>query len=1017
MKFAFRRSHLFFGLSLAAAIALPRSTAAQTYMYNGPFTGTGGTANPWSTDSWIGGTPTSGAATALIFRNFDTNQYSANNDLGNPFLLNSVLLQSFSTVSTTVSSAAGNSLQLTGANPTVTQSGPGTVAFATGGNGLVLNPTSGTTTIGGSGAGLVTLGNAGITGTGGLVLNNTGLGGVNLFGANTFTGGVTLNSGILNIGAAGALGAGNTLTVNGGAVRSSGVTITNPIVANSNLVLNTGTLTVNGGLSGAGGVQVVNGAVFNSQNLTLGGALTYTGATSVGGSFPRPSGSANNLATLTLAASATLNNTLPITVGDNATLALAGNAANTRVPNQNALVLNGGRIAFTGTTTAETFGNVTASGLDVVTLATGAANSTLAFGAFNRTDNATLNVRGPLTGSSGSTSKLTFSGGLAGISDPLAPGGATTGQYLPVVPFAAGTSSATAVNVNALINYDATAGTRFLGPATTNFQQVADGGTFDANTLYKNVNLAGSTITLTDTERVNSLAATVNANVSGSGTLTVYSGAVLIATGNTAGGVVIDGPTLDFGANTGYLHLGGNLTVQGTSALTGSAGVVVSGLDQPGSSPTNGGGGGYRLQFSNAANPFTGGLYVNGNAAVAFTSDAQLGAAGGAITLGGGALDFNSATATAVTTSRPVTLGAAGGNIYTLPGDVFTVAGTVSGPGGLSIGSGDGVVTGVVALTGTNTYAGPTYVLNNSTLRISSDANVGGAAQPLNLLGGTLQYGASATFNKPVYFAAVANLDTNGNAVTLAGPLSGLVPTGINKVGAGTLTLATSSPLYDGLFFVNAGTLNLAAPNTLPQVTTLVVNSGGTLAGNGAIGGSLLVAAGGTLSPGNGAGQITVGNSATFAAGATYFMELGGATASNYDQLLVGGTVNLNGTLKVSLFNNFNPTLLEKFYFIDSFGLLSPTGAFSNGTGTGNLLFTDNAGNTYQINYADHDPADLSNALNNDVSLTVVGLAVPEPSTWALLVLAGMAAGVAARARRSRVETREIASGRGYRRE
>ncbi len=984
-----RRPALLLGLCAAAVVTLPPLAAGQTYIYNGPFTGTGNTVNFWSADSWIGGTPTSSATTQLVFRNFDANQYSANNDLGNPFQLNSVLLQSFSTSSTTVSSTTGYSLQLTGANPTVTPSGPGTVSFATGGNGLVLNPTSGTTTFGGGGDGLVTIGNAGITGTGGLVLNNTGLGGVTMFGANTFTGGATLNSGILNVGAAGALGTGNTLTVNGGVLRGNGAAIANAVVANANFAFNSGTLTINGPVSGAGGVQLVNGAVFSSQGLTLGGALSYAGATSVGGSFPRPSGSATNLATLTLAATATLNNSQPITVGNNATLALAGNATNTRVPNQNALVLDGGRVAFTGSTTTETFGNVSASGLSVFTLAAGATNSTLAFGAFNRTDNATLNVRGPLAGSAGSSSKLTFSGGLPAIADPLAP--SNTGQYVGVVPFAAGTNVATAVNVGALVTYDATAGTRYLGPANAaNFQQVAAGGTFDANTQFKNANIAGNSATVTDAERVNSLAATTASVVTGGGTLTVFSGAVLVATGN-GGGLVLSGPTLDFGANPGYLHLGGNLSLQGTSALTGSAGVVVSGLDQPGSATANGGGGGYRVQFSNGANPFTGGLTVNGNALVAFTADAQLGAAGGGITLGGGGLTFNSATATAITVSRPVTLGAAGGNLATLPNTVLTVAGAVSGPGGLSIGSGDGAVTGVVALTNANSYTGPTYLLNNATLRIASDANVGGAAQPLNVLGGTLQFGASATFSKPVYFAAVANLDTNGNAVTLAGPLSGLVPTGINKVGAGTLTLAASSPLYDGAFFVNAGTLNLAAANTLPQVTTLVVNSGGTLAGNGAVGGSVSVAAGGTLAPGNSAGRISVGNTVTFAANSVAFMELGGATSADYDQLLVGGALNLNGTLTLSLLNNFVPTLNEKFYLFDDLGLLSPTGTFANGTGAGNLLFTDNAGNTYQINYADHDPADLSNALNNDVSLTVVGLAVvPEPSTWALLLAAGV---------------------------
>src|SRR4029077_1990732 len=101
---------------------------------------------------------------------------------------------------------------------------------------------------------------------------------------------------------------------------------------------------------------------------------------------------------------------------------------------------------------------------------------------------------------------------------------------------------------------------------------------------------------------------------------------------NVTGGVVehynpfaFTDTTVAFGANTGFVHMGDNLTFNGAANITGSAGVVFSQY-----STAN-----YRATF-NAANTFTGGLYLNGRytgtalatAGVTFSSDNQLGAAG-----------------------------------------------------------------------------------------------------------------------------------------------------------------------------------------------------------------------------------------------------------------------------------------------------------------------------------------------------------------------------------------------------
>ncbi len=59
---------------------------------------------------------------------------------------------------------------------------------------------------------------------------------------------------------------------------------------------------------------------------------------------------------------------------------------------------------------------------------------------------------------------------------------------------------------------------------------------------------------------------------------------------------------------------------------------------------------------------------------------------------------------------------------------------------------------------------------------------------------------------------------------------------------------------------------------------------------------------------------------------------------------------------------------------------------------------TDSAGNEYRINYFDHDLADTSNLLFDDVSLTAIEV-VPEPSTWALLGVGAAGLGFARRRR------------------
>jgi fibronectin-binding autotransporter adhesin len=139
---------------------------------------------------------------------------------------------------------------------------------------------------------------AAITGTGSLVQNGTG--NLTLNVANTYSGGTILNTGTLNINNASALGSG-ALTINGGTINSTGITLNNntqnwygdfTFTGSNDLNMGTGAVTMNASRT----VTVSNGNFTVGGNITgstfgltkngtgtmiLTGANTYTGDTTI----------------------------------------------------------------------------------------------------------------------------------------------------------------------------------------------------------------------------------------------------------------------------------------------------------------------------------------------------------------------------------------------------------------------------------------------------------------------------------------------------------------------------------------------------------------------------------------------------------------------------------------------------------------------------------------------------------------------------------------------------------------
>jgi autotransporter-associated beta strand protein len=238
---------------------------------------------------------------------------------------------------------------------------------------------------------------------------------------------------------------------------------------------------------------------------------------------------------------------------------------------------------------------------------------------------------------------------------------------------------------------------------------------------------------------------------------------------------------------------------------------------------------------------------------------------------------------------------------------------------------------GTTVLAGPNTYTGATNV-NAGTLR----AGAANAFSPFSAFsvasGATLDFNS---FNQTIGSLAgagnvtlgTATLTTgNGNtSTTFSGAISGTG--GLTKSGSGTLLL-TGISSYTGATTVNAGTLSVNGSIANSAVT---VNAGGTIGGIGTVGNTTIN--GGTLSPGNSIGTLTVQGNLVLTAAAAYIVEVSPTSA---DRTNVTGTASLAGTVQAV----FGPGA----YIARSYTILSATGGLGgtrfNSLTTANLPTT-----------------------------------------------------------------------------
>jgi autotransporter-associated beta strand protein len=177
--------------------------------------------------------------------------------------------------------------------------------------------------------------------------------------------------------------------------------------------------------------------------------------------------------------------------------------------------------------------------------------------------------------------------------------------------------------------------------------------------------------------------------------------------------------------------------------------------------------------------------------------------------------------------------------------------------------------TGVLSLTGTNSYTGPTRCLNGL-ISFNTSANLGSGTEVV-FDGGGVQWNANTTdisSRTLTLNAGGGTLDTNGNDITLANPVGNGGSGALTKAGTGTLTLSAAND-YTGGTSVAGGKLvaaNASGSATGPGAVTVAAS--GTLGGTGSIAGTVSVATGGTLEPGAGVGDLSVGGLALAAGSA-----------------------------------------------------------------------------------------------------------------------------------------------------
>lgn len=343
------------------------------------------------------------------------------------------------------------------------------------------------------------------------------------------------------------------------------------------------------------------------------------------------------------------------------------------------------------------------------------------------------------------------------------------------------------------------------------------GGTWDIKGFSEGGTNAIGAVTLISGSIVNTGGA---ASIISSATYTLESGTISAVLGGTVVAVIAKN-------TAGRVTLSGNNTFSGTAAtIAVNAGYLnlqnSNALGAAASANTTTVLGGATVELENSITiPSVKAITVNGTGvanAGAIRNISGTNSIGANVVLGTTNVRINSDSGT-------LTFPTMSGNTFN---SIFGGAGSTTVTGAISTTSGgltkDGA--GTLTLSGVNTFTGATNLIEGTIVANSTDSlGNGSVTNTLIFRGGTLQ--ATGTITSPVNRAinlhsGVGTIDTNGNAVSIAGTVGS--GGGLTKTGSGTLTI-TGATTIGGDLTISTGTLVTPATITLKGNFT---NSSGT---------------------------------------------------------------------------------------------------------------------------------------------------------------------------------------------
>lgn len=189
--------------------------------------------------------------------------------------------------------------------------------------------------------------------------------------------------------------------------------------------------------------------------------------------------------------------------------------------------------------------------------------------------------------------------------------------------------------------------------------------------------------------------------------------------------------------------------------------------------------------------------------------------------------------------------------------------------------------------TGSQTWNGSSFVATGQTLIFGSTSadNRVDFQNALNL-------GSSGSGQRTIQ--VIDNPNSASDIARISGQITNTVAGwGINKTGDGVLEL-TGNNTYSGNTTVSAGTLLVNNTNPSQSGTgsgSVTVASSATLGGTGFITGPVTIQSGGTLSPGNSPGTLTVDDNVTIENGGQFLWEVGeGSPVGSLSPIAFGGS-------------------------------------------------------------------------------------------------------------------------------